>query len=57
MGARTAKAAEARLLDEPRGGALVTAQRVTYDDHATAVEYGTHIYAASRYTFEIHLLT
>jgi GntR family transcriptional regulator len=57
LGARTATAAEARLLDEPRGGALVTAQRVTYDDHGTAVEYGTHIYAASRYTFEINLLT
>jgi GntR family transcriptional regulator len=57
LGARTATAAEARLLDEPRGGALVTAQRVTYDDHGDAVEYGTHIYAASRYTFEINLLT
>ena len=57
LGARTATAAEARLLEEPRGGALVTAQRVTYDDHGIAVEYGTHIYAASRYTFEINLLT
>jgi GntR family transcriptional regulator len=57
LGARTATAAEARLLDEPRGGALVTAQRVTYDDHGDAVEYGSHIYAASRYTFEINLLT
>jgi DNA-binding GntR family transcriptional regulator len=57
LGARTATAAEARLLDEPRGGALVTAQRVTYDDHGIAVEYGSHIYAASRYTFEINLLT
>jgi GntR family transcriptional regulator len=57
LGARTATAAEARLLDEPRGGALVTAQRVTYDDHGLAVEFGSHIYAASRYTFEINLLT
>ena len=57
LGARTATAAEARLLDEPRGGALVTAQRVTYDDHGIAVEYGSHLYAASRYTFEINLLT
>jgi len=57
LGARTATAAEARLLEEPRGGALVTAQRVTYDDHGIAVEYGSHIYAASRYTFEINLLT
>jgi GntR family transcriptional regulator len=57
LGARTATAAEARLLQEPRGSALVTAQRVTYDDQGRAVEFGTHLYAASRYTFEINLLT
>ena len=57
LGARTATAAEARLMSEPRGAALVTAQRVTYDDHGQPVEYGTHIYASSRYTFEINLLT
>jgi DNA-binding GntR family transcriptional regulator len=57
LGARNATAAEARLLDESRGAALVTAQRVTYDDHGGAVEFGSHLYAASRYTFEINLLT
>ncbi|MCW2849807.1 MAG: GntR family transcriptional regulator [Marmoricola sp.] len=57
LGARTATAAEARLMSEPRGAALVTAQRVTYDDHGQAVEFGNHIYASSRYTFEINLLT
>ncbi len=57
LGARNATAAEARLFDEPRGAALVTAQRVTYDDHGMPVEFGTHIYAASRYTFEVNLLT
>lgn len=57
VGARTATAAEARMLREPRGAAVLTMQRVTYDDHGTAVEYGTHIYAANRYSFEIHLLT
>lgn len=57
LGARTATAAEARLMSEPRGSALVTAQRVTYDDDGRPVEYGTHIYASSRYTFEINLLT
>ena len=36
---------------------LITAIRITYDDHGQAVEYGSHIYAASRYTFEINLLT
>ena len=57
LGARTATAAEARMLDESRGAALITAIRITYDDSGKAVEYGTHIYASSRYTFEINLLT
>jgi GntR family transcriptional regulator len=56
IGARTASAAEARLLDEPRGAALLTMQRVTYDDHGAIVEFATHIYAASRYSFATHLL-
>lgn len=57
VGARNATAAEARLLGEPRNAALLTMQRITYDDRGTAVEYGTHIYAASSYSFEIDLLT
>jgi GntR family transcriptional regulator len=57
VGARTATAAEARLLGEGRGAALLTMQRTTYDDHGTVVEYGTHVYAASRYAFETTLLT
>jgi len=57
IGARTATAAEAKLLQEPRGAALLTMERVTYDDHGKVVEYGTHQYAASRYSFEINLLT
>ena len=40
-----------------QGAALITAQRVTYDDHGSAVEFGNHVYASSRYTFEVHLLT
>jgi GntR family transcriptional regulator len=57
IGARTATAAEARLLGESRGAAVLTMQRVTYDDHGRAIEYGNHIYAASRYSFELSLLT
>ena len=57
LGARNATAAESRVLDEPKGAALITAQRVTYDDHGLAVEFGTHIYASSRYTFEVQLFT
>lgn len=56
VGARNATAAEARLLGESRGAALLTMQRVTYDDHGAVVEYGDHVYAASRYSFETHLL-
>lgn len=57
IGARSATAAEARLLGESRGAALLTMQRTTYDDHGVAVEYGSHIYAASRYSFEMSLLS
>jgi GntR family transcriptional regulator len=57
VGARNATAAEAKMLGEPRNSAVLTMQRTSYDDHGIAVEYGTHIYAASRYTFEINLLT
>lgn len=57
IGARTATPGEARRLGEPRGAALLTMQRTAYDDHGVAVEFGTHLYAASRYSFEIDLLT
>jgi DNA-binding GntR family transcriptional regulator len=56
IGARNATAAEARLLGEPRSAALLTMQRTTYDDHGVAVEYGSHIYAATRYSFQMSLL-
>lgn len=57
IGARTSTAAEARMLGEQRGSAVLTMQRVSFDDHGAVVEYGTHIYASSRYSFEINLLT
>ena len=57
IGARTATAAEARLLQEPARAALLTMERVTYDDHGAVVEWGTHLYAASRYAFDINLLS
>lgn len=56
VGARTATTAEAKLLKEPRGAALLTMERITYDDHGRVVEFGTHVYASSRYSFEITLL-
>src|SRR5436305_15503 len=52
IGARTATATEARLLHETRGAPLLTMERTVYDGHADAVEYGSHLYRASRYCFE-----
>jgi GntR family transcriptional regulator len=56
VGARTATAAEARQLGESRGAALLTMERETLDDKGTTVELANHLYAASRYTFEISLV-
>lgn len=57
VGARTADSVEARLLGEPRGAAVLTMQRVSFDDRGDPVEWGDHLYVASRYSFEINLLT
>ncbi|SPE99932.1 GntR family transcriptional regulator [Streptomyces sp. MA5143a] len=56
IGARTATPAEAERLTEPNGAPLLTMQRTTFDDTGRAVEYGTHIYRASRYSFDFQLL-
>ena len=56
IGARSARGTEARVLGETRGAALLTMTRITYDDNGAAVEYGTHLYAASRYNFVMTLL-
>ncbi|MEU1180264.1 GntR family transcriptional regulator [Streptomyces sp. NPDC005820] len=56
IGARAATAEEAVLLGEEAGAALLTMQRTAYDDTGRPVEYGTHIYRASRYAFDFQLL-
>ncbi|GAA4102558.1 MULTISPECIES: GntR family transcriptional regulator [Actinomadura] len=56
IGARAATAAEARLLDERRGAPLLTMTRVAYDDKGRAVEYGSHVYRATRYSFSHTLI-
>ena len=56
IGARSATAEEAARLDEQGGAALLTMQRTAYDDTGRPVEYGTHIYRASRYAFDFQLL-
>jgi DNA-binding GntR family transcriptional regulator len=56
IGAKAATADEADRLTEPEGAPLLTMQRTTFDDTGRAVEYGTHIYRASRYSFDFQLL-
>jgi len=55
IGARAATAAEARMLDEGPRAALLTMERTAFDESGEAVEFGQHIYRASRYAFETTL--
>ena len=55
IGARSATAAEARILDEKRGASLLTMTRTAWDASGRALEYGSHLYRASRYCFELNL--
>ncbi|MFD9502233.1 GntR family transcriptional regulator [Streptomyces sp. NPDC060035] len=56
VGARAATAEEAKQLTETEGAPLLTMQRTTFDDGGRAVEFGSHVYRASRYAFEFQLL-
>lgn len=56
VGARAATGLEAELLTEEKGAPLLTMERTTFDDTGRAVEFGSHIYRASRYAFEFQLL-
>jgi len=51
MGAKNASAAEARMLEETRGTALLTMERTAYDQAGRPVEFARHLYRASRYAF------
>jgi DNA-binding GntR family transcriptional regulator len=55
IGARSAGAAEARILAEKRGASLLTMSRTAWDAGGRALEYGSHVYRASRYSFELNL--
>ncbi|GIE94942.1 GntR family transcriptional regulator [Paractinoplanes rishiriensis] len=55
IGARSANAAEARTLGEKRGASLLTMTRTAWDAGGRALEYGSHLYRASRYSFELNL--
>jgi DNA-binding GntR family transcriptional regulator len=56
IGARRATPAEAKLLWEVRGASLLTMQRTAYDHAGKAIEYGTHLYRAAVYSFEMTLV-
>ena len=49
ISAKNSSASESALLDEPRGTALLTMDRTTYDASGRAIEFGQHVYRASRY--------
>ncbi|WP_255685336.1 GntR family transcriptional regulator [Pseudonocardia sp. TRM90224] len=55
IGARRASPPEAALLEERKGAPLLTMRRTTYDGHGAVVEFGDHLYRASRYSFELAL--
>ncbi len=55
IGARASTAAQARALGETRGAPVLTMVRAAYDDQDRAVEYGSHFYRASRYSFDLTL--
>ncbi|SDE56657.1 DNA-binding transcriptional regulator, GntR family [Pseudonocardia oroxyli] len=55
VGARAATAGEARILHETRGAPLLTMTRTAWDAAGGAVAYGSHLYRAGRYSFELHL--
>lgn len=56
IGARSAQRREARLLKVPSGAPLLTMQRISYDDAGQPVEYGSHVYPAERYSFEMSVV-
>lgn len=55
IGARLAEPDDAEALEESVGAALLTMHRTTYDEAGRVVEYGWHVYRASRYSFDLAL--
>ena len=44
------------MLGERTGSPLLTMGRAAHDDRGRTVEWGTHAYRASRYTYEVTLV-
>lgn len=57
IGARISDGDEATLLDEQPGGAVLTMQRVAFNESGTAIELGRHVYRASRYFFDVSVFS
>ena len=55
VGAKAASAVEARLLADARGAPMLTMTRTAWDESGRGVEYGSHVYRANRYSFELTL--
>jgi GntR family transcriptional regulator len=55
MSAKNASPAEARALREARGTALLTMERIAYDEADRPIEFGQHVYRASRYAFTLSM--
>jgi GntR family transcriptional regulator len=56
IGARGATPEEAALLGEVEKAPLLTMERTTYDDQGRVVEFGSHVYRAESYSFEVTLV-
>ena len=56
IGATVADEEHAELLDEQVGAALLTMERKSFANDGSVVEYGFHVYRASRYSFEVTLV-
>jgi len=56
IGAKAADRDEARLLDEKPKAPLLVMSRTAFDDSGRVVEYGSHVYRASRYYFDTTLV-
>jgi len=49
ISAKNSTAIESRFFDEPKGTALLTMERTTFDSRGRAIEFAQHVYRASRY--------
>nr|WP_193105615.1 GntR family transcriptional regulator [Brachybacterium sp. FME24] len=56
IGATVADEEHAELLDEEQGAALLTMERKSFANDGSVVEFGYHVYRASRYSFEVTLV-